>query len=468
MITFTTEPHKTIENVFNNQVYEFSATNGVSCVIVITEGINVREVVIDGINGSFYVDLKKTIQSLFNIDNFQDTKVPTPITWLINDTSLYREYTIDFYVTLANATIETAQRIQKYSKAVDQITKPVEVENTTFKVLSNSRYYNYYEGLPFDISIYSNANRTVTITNTRTGISTSKAFTIGVNRLYLSNGENTLGFENLVPLVLNKINQIEFFRILESPVNIAFTAGAGTLAIGTYYYRVTAINANGETLPSTETSITLGGIGGVNVNWSSVPDATGYKIYGRTTGAELLIATVGDVNTYLDDGSVTPTGAMPIANTTDTLLETIEVYKHEECDAPYLKWFNAKGGYSYFRFLEIYQQPRAHSNREFLNNDFKNVEDTIGNFKTTGKDASESLILSTGTLYDYDIDNFKDLFTSPKVYFYATRPNQPMTSVSFKEVSIANGNFNFDNTKRNTEQYQVIVDLPNLYTQTYR
>ena len=105
---------------------------------------------------------------------------------------------------------------------------------------------------------------------------------------------------------------------IATPVNAAFTAGAGTLAIGTYYYRVTAINANGETLPSTETSLALDAIGGVNVNWGSVTGATGYKIYGRSTGAELLIATVGAVLTYLDNGSITPSGAMPTVNSTFT------------------------------------------------------------------------------------------------------------------------------------------------------
>lgn len=102
-----------------------------------------------------------------------------------------------------------------------------------------------------------------------------------------------------------------------TPVNEAFTTGAGTLAPGTYYYRVTAINAVGETLASTETSHVLGGVGGVNVNWGATSGATGYKIYGRTTGAELLMDTVGAVTTWLDDGSITPSGALPTQNTTN-------------------------------------------------------------------------------------------------------------------------------------------------------
>lgn len=103
---------------------------------------------------------------------------------------------------------------------------------------------------------------------------------------------------------------------LATPVNAAFTAGTGTLVAATYYYRVSAINAIGETLASAETSFAAAADTGVNVNWGAITGATGYKIYGRSTGAELLMATVGDVLTWLDDGSITPAGALPASNTT--------------------------------------------------------------------------------------------------------------------------------------------------------
>lgn len=108
---------------------------------------------------------------------------------------------------------------------------------------------------------------------------------------------------------------------LATPVNAAFSTATtgGTLVAGTYYYRVSAINAQGETLASTETSQVVPAgtsTNKVTVNWGAVTDATGYKVYGRSTGAELLIATVGAVTTYIDTGSVTPAGALPAANTT--------------------------------------------------------------------------------------------------------------------------------------------------------
>lgn len=108
---------------------------------------------------------------------------------------------------------------------------------------------------------------------------------------------------------------------LSTPVNAAFSTAStgGSLVPGTYYYRVSALGAAGETLASTETSQVVGAgtnTNKVTVNWGAVTNATGYKVYGRTTGAELLIATVGAVTTYVDTGAITPAGALPVANTT--------------------------------------------------------------------------------------------------------------------------------------------------------
>jgi hypothetical protein len=110
---------------------------------------------------------------------------------------------------------------------------------------------------------------------------------------------------------------------LPPPVNAAFVqadTGGSLVASTTYYYRVSAINATGESLASTETSQATSAAAPathtMTVNWAAVTGATGYKVYGRSTGAELLIATVGAVLTYLDTGSITPSGALPAATTT--------------------------------------------------------------------------------------------------------------------------------------------------------
>jgi len=100
-----------------------------------------------------------------------------------------------------------------------------------------------------------------------------------------------------------------------APTATTSTTG-GTIAAGTQSYRLTALGASGETLPSTAvTQATTGATSTVTLTWVAVTNATGYKIYGRTAGSELLIATVGVVTTYTDTGSLTPAGALPTSNT---------------------------------------------------------------------------------------------------------------------------------------------------------
>jgi hypothetical protein len=107
-----------------------------------------------------------------------------------------------------------------------------------------------------------------------------------------------------------------------APTSGTFALCTGTLtASTTYYYRVSAYNAVGETTAFTEVSkatSTTSATRGVSVVWAhSGSGATGFKIYGRSTGAEQLIATVGSgVRSYCDDGSLTPSGALPSKNLT--------------------------------------------------------------------------------------------------------------------------------------------------------
>lgn len=134
------------------------------------------------------------------------------------------------------------------------------------------------------------------------------------------------------------MSQIFYVAPIARPVNAAHTLGAGTLASATYWYRVTALNAQGETFPSTETSLAITGPAGVNVNWGAVSGATGYKVYGRTAGGEQLLATVGAVTTWLDGGSVTPAGAPTATDTTSGLQ-----VQYAGTTAFYPAWWGAKG-----------------------------------------------------------------------------------------------------------------------------
>ena len=111
---------------------------------------------------------------------------------------------------------------------------------------------------------------------------------------------------------------------LPTPTAGTFTTATtgGTLPRSTtYYYRVSATNSYGESLAFAEVSKATGGTTDTNtitVVWTKVQGSTGYKVYGRTTGAEQLIGTIAASSTltFVDTGSVTPSSALPTANTT--------------------------------------------------------------------------------------------------------------------------------------------------------
>lgn len=112
---------------------------------------------------------------------------------------------------------------------------------------------------------------------------------------------------------------------LQSPANLAAeqkTTG-GTIPAGEREYVITAVNANGETLPSTAATVTTtGATSSVKLTWKKVASGITYKLYGRTKGSTLgLIATIGPLDKalaaeYLDTGTPAPGAVVPVANTT--------------------------------------------------------------------------------------------------------------------------------------------------------
>jgi hypothetical protein len=103
----------------------------------------------------------------------------------------------------------------------------------------------------------------------------------------------------------------------------------GTLADSTtYFYRVSAIMEAGTAGTTYETLAVAQGAGQavssgtatntVTITWTAVPGATGYRVYGRLTGAAKLIATLGNVLTFTDTGATAyPLSAtvVPVAST---------------------------------------------------------------------------------------------------------------------------------------------------------
>lgn len=111
--------------------------------------------------------------------------------------------------------------------------------------------------------------------------------------------------------------------VIAPPVMAAPATGTtgGSLATGTYFYRVTAITALGETTVSNEVSqTTTGASSTVTLNWAKINGATGYRIYrGTASGAQNVYYVVGDVATYLDTGAAATAGTAPVTTPAFTM-----------------------------------------------------------------------------------------------------------------------------------------------------
>lgn len=98
------------------------------------------------------------------------------------------------------------------------------------------------------------------------------------------------------------------------------STSGGTLAAGTWFYKVTAIDQDGETLPATEVSqVTTGAASSNTLSWAAVAGAIGYKIYRSqvTNTEQFLVQVAGGLSTnFVDIGNPTVGGAVPVANTT--------------------------------------------------------------------------------------------------------------------------------------------------------
>jgi hypothetical protein len=97
----------------------------------------------------------------------------------------------------------------------------------------------------------------------------------------------------------------------------AVSAVGGFLPAGTYFYKITAVNAVGETTPSSEASATtVGNTSSILLTWATVPGAVSYSIYrGTTTGSENKVISVS-TNSYLDTTVPSTSGSAPTSNGT--------------------------------------------------------------------------------------------------------------------------------------------------------
>lgn len=179
----------------------------------ITAGGHTFEIFPDA-SGNFYFNFKPIIGALINQDRFRDTIIPD--TFLKFDSSLYYDLAATIEVVLEEGEPVSTEVNLPFLKSVKQKgERPF--HDSELKILTPNAtevaFLTFFAGYPFDLSIYSDTDRAVTIKNVNTGMQTVQNFSKGVNRLFISNGEigNENSFENELPLHYG-VNELEFIK----------------------------------------------------------------------------------------------------------------------------------------------------------------------------------------------------------------------------------------------------------------
>lgn len=211
MITFSEEPQNPPFDAFNNSVLKYTSNTGAPAVSNITINGTVFDIFPDA-EGQFYFNLKRVAQVLINGDHFSDKITPGQADVVINDPALFLDMSAKIDVQLADGSIETVTKAFPFLKSVKQLIR-TKYTNSQLRALvpgaTDTAAVTYFVGYPFDFALYSDAGRTVTATNKRTGGSTQILLTRGVNRIFVSNGEDATNLEAALPLHLG-VNEIEF------------------------------------------------------------------------------------------------------------------------------------------------------------------------------------------------------------------------------------------------------------------
>lgn len=183
----------------------------------------------------------------------------------------------------------------------------------------------------------------------------NKCFFIQIgSNLYIGNGVDAL--------IRYNGTSLSTYTALSNPGTVTPTRGSGLSAgAWTYYYKVTAVNAVGETSASAEASITVNkdrdtwtnaATENIVLDWADVTGALKYVVYfADTTGFEVKLAET-TASTYTDDGTAVPNPYIepPSANTTGgpelkvMWLSGNRIWGTEP-DNPYRVYFSGSGVY---------------------------------------------------------------------------------------------------------------------------
>lgn len=209
-------------NSHNNNIVEFYSNSVLTSTKCTLNFGSVSFEITPDPSGNFSYNLKHAIKELINENNFEDQILPDIENdgYIYEDGSLYKLQGLTYTITFDNDTTEATTKNYIFTKSVKQPDRYDEtIINSAIDLIGllipfrdysvKSYAATYFTGYPFDIAIYSNIARTITIRNQTTNFSFDISVVKGVNRLFFSDGNQNFSFEDDLPLIYGE-NELEF------------------------------------------------------------------------------------------------------------------------------------------------------------------------------------------------------------------------------------------------------------------
>ncbi|KAF2518261.1 hypothetical protein E0W68_09560 [Flavobacterium salilacus subsp. salilacus] len=237
MIQFTSPiNHTKLRMAYNNDIIEFySQTPNASYADITTSGLNIR--LYPNPSGKFWVNLMPYIKGLINTRDFSDnvqTNIQSPIPESFvytysdgTDNGVYLGLRVKFAITFEDESTESTTYDLAWIAGVQQIGNNVSLSKYGVNVLSpfkegstNMHYIKYWQGYPFDISIYYDSLY-LKLKNNTNMLWADFEVDIYINRFFFSDGRTDETIEDVLPMV-DGFNEIRILREGEELENDKF------------------------------------------------------------------------------------------------------------------------------------------------------------------------------------------------------------------------------------------------------
>ncbi|TRW22571.1 hypothetical protein FMM05_16965 [Flavobacterium zepuense] len=202
--------------------------------------------------GNFFVNFMPYIKSDINNTNFEDNLTPNlqaqfPQSFIYDRTTeRYLQRGTWFWITLADGSVDSAYKILDYLCSVTQAGDKLQMNKNSIYALSpckpdtaNNYYLKYWQGYPFDVSLYYPKTGPLKVKNLTTLFNRDFTNTGKVHRLFFSDGRSDETLEDLLPMNEGfntlELTQTNLLGLADSANTIIDTTVRSTLPNNTIY-----------------------------------------------------------------------------------------------------------------------------------------------------------------------------------------------------------------------------------------